>query len=112
MHGQSSTGHGDDSLQPGRRLRDALRERDWSETKLAWALGYSTIFVRNLLDKPALTPQMALRLEAALGIQAEDWIHFQHDHDLWWLRERMEGELAMIRKRARHADSFTDHTLG
>jgi len=86
-------------------LQRALRERGWSEGDLAWALGYSTVFVESLLSETCLSAEMALRLEASLGIRAEVWLDTQRDHDLWYLRDRMGGELAMIQRRAIRADS-------
>lgn len=74
--------------------------RGWSEKELAWALGYSLAFVENLLQHPEITPQVALRLEAALGEPAESWIDLHRDHELWRLRDRMGGDLARIRRRA------------
>jgi addiction module HigA family antidote len=91
--------------EPREMLRKALQVRGWSESELAWALGYRTIFIENLLDDACLTAEMALRLEASFGISAETWLSSQPDHDLWYLRERMGGELVMIQRRANRADS-------
>jgi plasmid maintenance system antidote protein VapI len=51
-------------------------------------------------DRSALTSEMALRLEAALGITAESWLNLERDHDLERLRNRMGAELARVRRRA------------
>jgi plasmid maintenance system antidote protein VapI len=81
-------------------LCEALRVREWTETEFAWALGYSTLFVKALLREPHFTPELALRLEAAGLGRAEDWMTVQRDYDLGELRERMGGEMAMIQRRA------------
>jgi len=92
--------------EPRQMLREALRDRGWTSSDLAWALGYSTLFVENLLKEPYLSPEVALRLEASLGISAETWLDTRRDHDLWQLRDRMGGELAMIQRRAIRTESL------
>jgi addiction module HigA family antidote len=47
-------------------------------------------------DTP-ITPDMALRLEALLGLPAETWLRMQMEHDLWRAREKLKGELARIK---------------
>jgi addiction module HigA family antidote len=96
---------GGQKVEPSQMLQRALRARGWSASELAWALGYSTVFVQSLLNDTCLSAEMALRLEASLGIRAETWLDTQRDHDLWYLRDRMGGELAMIQRRAIRADS-------
>jgi plasmid maintenance system antidote protein VapI len=74
-----------------------MQDRGWSEAQLAWALGYSLRAIACVIDgERKITPELALRLEGALGERAETW---QRDHELWQLRERMGGELARIRRR-------------
>jgi plasmid maintenance system antidote protein VapI len=79
------------------RLRNTLQERGWTEVELAWVLDCSTPFVRNLMVDPVVTPELVLRLEAALGIEAESWM--EPDHDLRFLRARLAGELLLVRRR-------------
>ena len=81
-------------------LFEALRVRDWTEREFAWALGYSTLLVDGLLYGRHLTPEMALRLEAAGLGRAEQWMKARRDRDLAELRERMAAEMAMIKRRA------------
>jgi plasmid maintenance system antidote protein VapI len=90
---------------PKEMLQKALQLHGWSESDLAWALGYSRVFIENMLDNTYLSAEMALRLEASLGISAEAWLDTQLDHDLRYLRERMGGELVMIQRRASRADA-------
>jgi plasmid maintenance system antidote protein VapI len=77
-----------------------MEERGWTEDELAWTLGYSPGFLRSLLASSVITPQLALRLEAALGEAAETWMDIQRDLDMARLRDRMGGDLARIRRRA------------
>jgi plasmid maintenance system antidote protein VapI len=56
--------------------------------------------IETLIDNSVFTPQMALRLEAALGIDARQWLGGRDEYDLEALEEEMGGELAWIRRRA------------
>jgi plasmid maintenance system antidote protein VapI len=87
---------------PAERIAARLQELAWSPSDLAWALGYSLSFTERMLERPVITPQLALRLEAAFQDPAETWADVQRDHDLARLRDRMGGELARIRRRAAH----------
>lgn len=90
-------------------LYRALRVRDWTEREFAWALGYSTLIVEALFYDPHLTPEMALRLEAAGLGRAEKWMSTRRGHDLAELRERMAGEMALIQRRAVRIHQVRDH---
>lgn len=48
---------------------------------------------RVLKGSSAVTPEMALRLERALGRSAESWLAMQANHDLWHAKKtaRLEG---------------------
>jgi plasmid maintenance system antidote protein VapI len=87
-------------------LEKALLARGWSTMDLAWTLGYSTDFTENMINNTAFKPDVALRLEAALGIKAEAWMDLCQEHDLGLLRRRMGSELAMIQRRAIRADEL------
>jgi plasmid maintenance system antidote protein VapI len=86
---------------PTEKLRDALRDRRWSEEELAWVLDLSVELAEHLLWEPHVTPTLALRLEAALEIPARDWYAAAGTPmpDLWFLQDHMAGELAAIRRR-------------
>lgn len=84
----------------GDRIRAAMENRGWSDVHLAWALGYSPSYVVAMLEDPVITPQLALRLEAAFGEPAETWVDIHRDIELARLRDRMGGDLARIRRRA------------
>ena len=82
------------------RLQSALRAREWSLTELAWVLDQSRPVIENLIDDPVCMPEMALRLEAALEIEAREWMDLPCESRLEFLEEQMGGELARIRSRA------------
>lgn len=77
-----------------------MEKRGWSDIHLAWALGYSPSYVVAMLEHPEITPQLALRLEAAFGEPAETWVDLRRHIELHRLRDRMGGDLARIRRRA------------
>jgi addiction module HigA family antidote len=51
---------------------------------------------RVLSGASRVTPEMALRLSAALGRSAESWLSMQDAHDLWIARETLD--LGRVRK--------------
>jgi plasmid maintenance system antidote protein VapI len=67
---------------------------------LAWVLGCSDLLIENLIDSSVFMPEMALRLEAALGIDARKWLGVGDAPDLEALAEELGGELARVRRRA------------
>lgn len=45
---------------------------------------------RVLRGSSAVSPEMALRLEKALGRSAESWLALQYNHDLWHAKKRIQ----------------------
>jgi plasmid maintenance system antidote protein VapI len=86
---------------PPEKLRDALRDRRWSEKELAWVLDLPVELAEHLVWELRITPTLALRLEAALEISAREWFAAgaMPVPDLWLLQEHMGGELVGIRRR-------------
>jgi len=57
---------------------------------LAAKLGVSpSTLSRVLKGSSAVSPEMALRLEKALGRTAESWLAMQSSHDLWHAKRRV-----------------------
>ena len=77
---------------PGETLReDVLPALGLTVTEAAEQLGVSrTTLSRVLNGRAAISPEMALRLEAWLGVErggrAELWLQQQLDYDLWRAR--------------------------
>jgi hypothetical protein len=86
---------------PTDKLRDAVRDRRWSEEELAWVLDLPVELAEHVMWDLQITPTLALRLEAALEIPSRDWYSAAGMPlpDLWFLAEHMAGELAGIRWR-------------
>jgi hypothetical protein len=83
---------------PVETFRTTLRGLDWSPAELGWVLGCSTEAAESLVRELHLTPELALRLEAALAIPAIG-LDGVAPHDQWVLSEHMATELTLIRHR-------------
>lgn len=72
---------------PGEVLREYLPD-NISVTDIAKRLGVTRQALSALLNQRAgLSADMALRLEAALGIDAGFWMRIQAAHELWIARQ-------------------------
>jgi plasmid maintenance system antidote protein VapI len=86
---------------PTEKLRDAVRNRGWSEEELAWVLDLPVELAEHMVWEVNITPTLALRLEAALEIPAGEWYRAAGlpMPDLWLVADQMAGQLAGIRWR-------------
>ena len=77
---------------PGAVLReDVLPALGMTQTQFAQVLGVSRLSVSQLLNEHrAVSSDMALRLEKALGTSAETWCRMQAAIDLWDARQNAE----------------------
>ena len=82
---------------PGEILReDVLPSLGITQGAFADALGVSRLTVSQLLhEHRALSPEMAIRLEKAIGGSAESWLRMQEAVDLWDMRQHAE-RFAMV----------------
>ncbi len=78
-----------DPVHPGEILReDVFPALGLTKPALAEALGISRQTLHDLFTlKRAVTPEMALRLEAVVGSNAETWLALQAERDLWAARK-------------------------
>ncbi|MBI1732639.1 MAG: HigA family addiction module antidote protein [Gammaproteobacteria bacterium] len=83
---------------PGAILReDVLPALAITQTLLASRLGVSRLTVSELLlEKRALSPDMAIRLARLLDTTPESWLNMQQALDLWELGQRGAREYARI----------------
>ncbi len=73
---------------PGEVLNEYLPE-GMQVTVAAQKLGVSRVTLSRVLNgHAAISADMALRLEAALGTSASMWIGMQADYDLWQARQK------------------------
>ena len=68
-----------------------LEPNGLSGRELAGKLGVSaSTLSRVLRGSSGVSPEMALRLEKALGRSAESWLALQYNHDLWRAKKRIQ----------------------
>jgi len=77
---------------PGAVLReDVLPALNMSQTELAKRLGVSRLTVSDLLlEKRALSPDMAMRISRLTNTTPESWLRMQEALDLWELEQEPE----------------------
>lgn len=84
-----------DPPHPGEILReDVLPELGLTVTEAASQIGVSRVALSRVLNgHAAISPEMALRLEAWLGVEnggrAETWLTHQLVYDLWKARQKV-----------------------
>lgn len=85
---------------PGALLReDVLKPLGLSVTSAAAALGVSRPNLSQLVNERIdLSPEMALKLEAAFGLEAEMLLGMQTDHSLARARARQAEITAKVRR--------------
>lgn len=68
---------------PGELIRDELEERNLTQAKLAEQIGVSPSLLNEVINgKRGVNTELALLLEAALGISADIWIKLQADYNM------------------------------
>jgi antitoxin HigA-1 len=74
---------------PGEMIGDSLDEMGVTIVEAAKALGVTRQQLHNLIaGRSAIVPEMAYRLEKALGSTADAWLRMQAAHDLAGIRAR------------------------
>jgi len=74
---------------PGELIGDNLEELRISITKAANGLGITRQQLHNLIaGRSGITPEMAVKLEKALGSTADTWLKMQMNYDLAQVRKR------------------------
>jgi addiction module HigA family antidote len=83
---------------PGSVLRKRVLEGlGITQTELADALGLSRPRLHMILTgRLQVTPEVALRLEKALGTSAGCWLQLRADYELFMARRRLRQELAEV----------------
>ena len=74
---------------PGELLKDNVEELGLSVAEAAKGLGVTRQQLYNVMNgRSAITPEMAIRLEKALGGTADSWLRMQVNFDLAQVRRR------------------------
>lgn len=88
-----------EAIHPSELIKDELRDRGLKRSDLAKRLDMQLSNLSRFLNKKEpITPQMALKLEEALGIGAETWLSLQatYEKDLKTISERDEKEKEFV----------------
>ncbi len=68
---------------PGSLIRDELEDRNMTQAQLAKQIDVSPSLLNEIINgKRAVNTEMALLLEAALGIDAHIWLDLQSDYNM------------------------------
>jgi addiction module HigA family antidote len=74
---------------PGEMIGDSLEEMGVSISAAAKGMGVTRQQLHNVIaGRSGITPEMALRLEQALGSTADAWMRMQVNYDLAQIRAR------------------------
>ena len=72
---------------PGQMIGDSLEEAGISVSAAAKGLGVTRQQLHNVIaGRSAISPEMAVRLERALGSTADAWLRMQANYDLAQIR--------------------------
>lgn len=76
-------------VHPGLLVKACLDELGLSVAEAAKGLGITRQQLHNIISgRSSVTPEMAIRLEKALGSTADTWLRMQMNHDLAQMRKR------------------------
>ena len=74
---------------PGELIGDTLDELDVTIVAAAKGLGITRQQLHNLIaGRSGITPEMAVKLEKAIGSTADTWLRMQMNYDLAQVRKR------------------------
>ena len=74
---------------PGRSIKDDIEALGLSVAEAAKGLGVTRQQLYRVINgESAITPEMAFRLEKAVGGTADTWLRMQANHDLAQVRKR------------------------
>ncbi len=82
---------------PGEMLADELEARTLTQKELARVIGVSATFVSELIrGKKSVSLRIALKLEAALGVEAEFWVNAQRNYNRGIAYLNAKNELKLL----------------
>lgn len=76
-------------VHPGLLVKECLDDLGLSVAEAAKGLGVTRQQLHNVISgRSSVTPEMAIRLEKALGSTADTWLRMQMNYDLAQVRKR------------------------
>ncbi|HUD74052.1 MAG TPA: HigA family addiction module antitoxin [Terracidiphilus sp.] len=86
---------------PGEVLQDSLEGLNMNVTRFAKHIGVSRVTLSRVLNcRGAITPEMSLRLSAALGTSPGLWFRMQGAYDLWQAKRKKLPKIKPLPKAA------------
>lgn len=83
-----------DIFHPGEHLRDEIEAREMSQQNLADKLHISKSEISLIINGHRnITPTIAVKLEEALGINAEFWMNIQIKYDIDLVKKKYQQNL-------------------
>lgn len=71
------------AVHPGRRLRELLEQRGWTQDELAQITGKRRQTISSIVaGKTGITPEMAIALGAAFGNDPAEWLRWSAEYEL------------------------------
>ena len=85
---------------PGEVLRDGVfTDTGISVTEFAKRIGVTRVALSRVLNsKAGISADMAVRITAALGGNAEFWLHMQANYGLWQAEKSLKRAVAKIER--------------
>ncbi len=86
---------------PGELIRDELESLNMTQAKLAGQIGVSSSLLNEVINgKRGISTELALLLEAAIGVPADVWLRLQTDYNMHVAKsdKSFMDKLAQIRK--------------
>lgn len=85
---------------PGEVLRDGVfTDTGITVTEFAKRIGVTRVALSRVLNsKAGISADMAVRITAALGGNAESWLHMQANYDLWQAEKSLKRAVAKIER--------------
>ncbi|NKD46220.1 HigA family addiction module antidote protein [Haematospirillum jordaniae] len=84
---------------PAEGLKDDLEALNLTTAQAAEALGISRQQLYRVLNQQsAISPEMALRLEAVIGVKADLWLRLQAAYDLAQARQNKANLMKRLRR--------------
>jgi antitoxin HigA-1 len=84
---------------PGEILQDTVLRKNGglTVTEFARGLGISRVALSRVVNgRAAVSAELAIRLEAALGSSAETWLRMQVAYDLWQAQKKRRPKIALL----------------
>ena len=68
-------------IHPGETLAEALEERNMTQSELAIRTGMTELYIEQVIKgQQYITPEFALKLEGAFGIESLFWMNLQKNY--------------------------------